>query len=184
MQPIISENKPRYEKVIEYLQGELATIRTGRANPALVEDVTVTAYGSETPLKGLATINVPDSKTLTIEPWDKSILKDIEAAIQKADLGLNPNVDSDIIRLVMPEMTEDNRKDMVKRMKEKLEEARVKVRQVREDLRDQIGKMEKDKEISEDEKYSMQEDVDKVTKEFSERIDEIGKQKEAEIMTV
>jgi len=184
MHTFISEQKPRFTKTIEYLQGELVGIRTGRANPALVEDIMVSAYGAETPVKGLGTINVPDSKTLTIESWDKGLLKDIEAGIVKADIGINPTVDGDIIRLTMPEMTEENRKDMVKRMKEKLEETRVKIRAVREDVRDQINKQEKAKEISEDEKYNLQEDLDKMTKEFTEEVDSIGKQKEEEIMTV
>jgi len=181
---IVLNQKPALEQTLEYLQGELGTLRTGRATPALVEDIKVMAYGSEQPIKGLASINVPDSKTLSIEPWDKTVLKDIEKAIQDADLGINPVVDSDLVRLSMPEMTEENRKDMVKKMKEKLEEAKVKMRRIREDARDAIGKMEKDKEISEDDKYKLQEDLDKLIKEYTDKVDETGKAKEEEIMTV
>jgi len=181
---VIEETKPRFTNAVEFLQGELSTIRTGRATPALVEDIMVEAYGVETPIKGLATINVPDAKTLVVDPWDKSVLKDIEAALQKADLGINPVVDSNILRLVMPEMTEENRKEMVKKMKEKLEEAKVKIRSAREEARSRITQMEKDKEISEDEKYKYQEDLDKATKDHSEKIDQIGKSKEEEIMTI
>ncbi|MFH1142868.1 MAG: ribosome recycling factor [Candidatus Uhrbacteria bacterium] len=181
---VIEEAKPRFIKAVEFLQSELSTIRTGRATPALVENIMVEAYGAETPVKGLATINVPDAKTLVVDPWDKSVLKNIETAIRKADIGINPVVDSNILRLVMPEMTEENRKEMVKKMKERLEEAKVKIRAVREEARSRIGQMEKDKEISEDEKYKYQEDLDKATKEHSEKIDQIGKAKEEEIMTI
>lgn len=181
---IVLEQKPALNQALEYLQGELGTLRTGRATPALVEDIKVTAYGTEQPLKGLASINVPDAKTLSIEPWDKSVLKDIETALQNADLGINPVVDSDVVRLTMPEMTEENRKDMVKKMKEKLEEAKVKMRRIREEARDAVGKMEKDKEISEDEKYKLQEELDKLIKEYTDKVEDLGKEKEEEIMTV
>lgn len=181
---VIEETKPRFIKAVEFLQGELSAIRTGRATPALVEDIMVEAYGAETPVKGLATINIPDAKTLVVDPWDKGVLKDIEVALQKADLGINPVADGNILRLVMPEMTEENRKEMVKKMKEKLEEAKVKIRAAREEARSRITQMEKDKEISEDEKYKYQEDLDKATKDHSEKIDQIGKSKEEEIMTI
>ena len=181
---VIEEVKPRFTKAVEFLQSELSAIRTGRATPALVEDIMVEAYGAETPVKGLATINIPDAKTLVVDPWDKGVLKDIEVALQKADLGINPVADGNILRLVMPEMTEENRKEMVKKMKEKLEEAKVKIRAAREEARSRITQMEKDKEISEDEKYKYQEDLDKATKDHSEKIDQIGKSKEEEIMTI
>jgi ribosome recycling factor len=184
MNEVISEVKPKIEAAVDFLQGELTAIRTGRAHPGLVEDIAAEAYGAKTPIKGLATINVPDSKTLVIDPWDKGVIKDIETALQKADLGINPVVDGQIIRLIMPEMTEENRKDMVRKMKEKLEETKVKIRSVREEARGKIGQLEKDKEISEDEKYKTQDDLDKVTKEYSEKIDQIGKEKEEEIMTI
>tara|TARA_Y100000031_G_scaffold120152_1_gene134084 strand:+ start:1723 stop:2277 length:555 start_codon:yes stop_codon:yes gene_type:complete len=184
MHEVIESAKPRFEKPIEFLQGELNSIRTGRATPALVEDIMVEAYGAQTPVKGLASINVPDSKTLAIDPWDKGVLKDIEAAIRKAEIGINPAVDSSIIRLVMPEMTEENRKDMVKKMKEKLEEARVSIRSIREEARSKVTQLEKNKEISEDEKYKLNEEIDKVTKGFTDQVDQIGKNKEEEIMKI
>ena len=184
MQEVIQGVKPKFSAAVEFLQGELTTIRTGRAHPGLVEDIMAEAYGAQTPIKGLATINVPDSKTLVIDPWDKSVIKSIESALRKADLGINPVVDGQIIRLVMPEMTEENRKEMVRKMKEKLEEAKVKVRSLREDARGKITQMEKDKEISEDDKFKMQDELDKETKSSTEQIDKIGKAKEEEIMTI
>ncbi len=184
MHAVIVEAKPRFVKPIEFLQGELNSIRTGRATPALVEDIMVEAYGAQTPVKGLASINVPDSKTLSIDPWDKGVLKDIETAIRNADIGISPVADSNVIRLVMPEMTEENRKDMVKKMKEKIEEARVSIRSVREDVRSKVTQLEKDKEISEDDKYKLHEEIDKETKSYTEQVDEIGKNKEDEIMKI
>ncbi|MBU0531600.1 MAG: ribosome recycling factor [Candidatus Uhrbacteria bacterium] len=184
MQEVLIEAKPKFAKAIDFLQGELASIRTGRANPALVEDIQVEAYGSMQPVKALGSINVPDSKSLVIEPWDKGVLKAIEKAIRDSDIGISPVVDSNVVRLNMPEMTEENRKDMVKRMKEKLEDTKVKMRGVREDTRGQILQLEKDKEIAEDEKYKLQEDLDKLTKEYTEKVDALGKAKEQEIMTV
>lgn len=184
MHAVIEEQRPRFAKAVEYLQGELASIRTGRATPALVEDIMVEAYGAQTPVKGLASINIPDSKTLVIDPWDKGVIKDIEKAVRDADLGISPVVDSNVVRLVMPEMTEENRKEMVKKMKEKLEEARVSIRSAREELRGKVMKMEKDKEISEDEKYKLQEEIDKETKKYTQQVEEVGKNKEEEIMTI
>ncbi len=184
MHAVIEEQRPKFAKAVEYLQGELSSIRTGRATPALVEDLMVEAYGAQTPIKGLASINVPDSKTLVIDPWDKGVIKDIEKAVRDADLGISPAVDSNVIRLVMPEMTEENRKEMVKKMKEKLEEARVSIRAAREEVRSKVTQMEKDKEISEDEKYKLQEEIDKTTKEYTDQVEEIGKAKEQEIMTI
>ncbi len=184
MHKLLEASKPKFEKTIEFLKGELATIRTGRATPALVEDINVEVYGAIQPIKGLGSINIPDSKTIVIEPWDKGVIKDIEAALRKADIGVNPVVDGTVIRLVMPEMTEENRREMVKRVKDKLEETRVSIRGVREETRGKISQMEKDKEITEDEKYKMQEELDKLTKEYNEKVEEVGKKKEEEIMTV
>jgi ribosome recycling factor len=184
MHQLLGDKKPAFQAAIDHLQKELSTLRTGRANPALVEDVKVTAYDSTMDLKSMASINVPDAQTLSIEPWDKSLLQTIEKAIRDANLGLSPAVDGSIIRISMPPMTEDNRKKMVKMAKEKLEEAKVSIRSVREGTRDSVTKMEKAKEIGEDEKFRIFEDLEKITKGFQEQVEELGSKKEEEIMKV
>ncbi len=184
MHALLQEKKHAFEKAVEYLHRELAVLRTGRATPALVEDISVDAYDAQMEIKGLASIQVPDAKTLVIDPWDKGLTRSIEKAIRDSGIGLSPVVDGDVIRIIMPPMTEDNRKQMVKIMKEKLEEARISVRAVRESTRDHIIKMEKDKDISEDEKFNLLDELDKITKEYTEDIGKIGASKEEEILTV
>lgn len=184
MHPVLTQKKPNYEAAIEQLQKELVQLRTGRAHPSIVEDVPVSAYDSVMEIKGLAGISVQDTKTLLIDPWDKGLIQNIEKGIRDSGLGLSPVVDGEVIRIILPPMTEENRKQMVKKMKEFLEEARIRVRQVREDIRDKVNKLEKEKEISEDEKFKLFDETDKMTKEYTTQIDEIGKSKEEEIMTV
>ncbi|KKW37190.1 MAG: Ribosome-recycling factor [Candidatus Giovannonibacteria bacterium GW2011_GWA2_53_7] len=184
MHQLLSTRKEGFEKTLEHLRGELGGLRTGRAHPGLVEGVMVTAYGSTQPLRNVASVTVPDAQTLQIEPWDQSIVKDVERALTQADLGSNPNVDGKIIRLRMPQMNEETRKKMVKMMKEKLEDARVVMRQIREDVRHDVQKMEKDKTISEDERFKIFDELDQLTKEMVGEIDALGAQKEADIMTI
>ncbi len=184
MHELFAEKRSTYELSIDHLQKELFSIRTGRATPALVEDVPVSAYGSIMEVKGLASISVLDSKTLLIDAWDKALMPAIEKGIRDANIGLSPIPDGDKIRIVMPMMTEDNRKQMVKSMKEKLEEARISIRAIREGLRLEIMESEKKKELSEDEKYKMLDELDKLTQEYNQKISSIGEAKETEIMTV
>jgi len=125
-----------------------------------------------------------DPKTMNVEPWDKSLLQTIEKAIRDADIGISPSVDGEVVRINIPPMTEENRKQIVKKVKEKMEDARVSVRSTRETLRDEVNRMEKEKEISEDEKFKILDEIDKATKEFTQEIDEIATTKEEEIMTV
>lgn len=176
--------KPEFQKVIEHLEKELKNIRSGRANAALVEDVRVEVYGSMMELKGVAAISVPDAKTIQIEPWDKSVVKDVEKALIAANLGLNPNVAGTIIRLNMPPMNEERRLETVKIVHQKGEQSRVSIRAVRETVREAIAKDEKDKTISEDEKFRQQEQLDKLTKEMNDEIESLIKSKEEEVMTV
>ncbi len=178
---LLDEFKPQFAKVQEHLVKELGGIRTGRATPALVEDVQVEMYGAFQPIKALASMSTPDARTLLIEPWDGSAVKSIEVALQKSDIGIMPTVDGKTIRLMMPTMTEENRQRMVKVMKEKLEDARVSARKVREDARKAIDKLEG---VGEDEIRRLQAELEKMVKDFTVKIDEIGEKKEKEITTI
>lgn len=180
----IETSKPDFVKVLEHLEKELKNIRSGRANAAVVEDVRVEAYGQSMELKGVAAISVPDAKTIQIEPWDKTIIKDVEKALIAANLGMAPNVSGTVIRLNMPQMTEETRRDAVKIVHQKGEHARVSIRNVREAARTSIEKDEKDKKISEDEKFRLQEQLDKIVKEYNEKIESLVADKEEEMMTV
>lgn len=184
MHPLINEKQADYEAVIDHLKKELATLRTGQASPALVEDIPVSAYDSTMEIKGLASISTQDTKTIIIDPWDKGLLQAIEKGIRDADIGISPVVDGTVIRIVLPMMTEENRVKLVKVVKEKLEEARVGLRKVREAIREDVIKQEKEKEISEDEKFKLFDEVEKSTKEFMAKVEELGEKKEHEIMTI
>ncbi|OGL66157.1 ribosome recycling factor [Candidatus Uhrbacteria bacterium RIFCSPLOWO2_01_FULL_47_24] len=180
----LDTSKPEFEKVVTHLKGELASLRGTRATPALVENVQVEAYGMRQALRALASIAVADPKTLTIEPWDKSIMKDIEKAIQTANIGINPVNEGALIRIVLPPLTEESRKELVKIVHNQLEDARGGVRTTREKLRQQIIDAEKKKETSEDEKYKQLEKLDKMVAEYNEQVKKIGESKEKEIMTI
>lgn len=176
--------KPQFQQVIEHFDKELSNMRSGRASASIVEDLKVEAYGSMMELKGLASLSVPDAKTIQIEPWDKNVVKDIEKALIAASLGMAPNVVGTIVRLVMPPMTEQNRKEMVKVVNQKGEQARIGIRNVREEVRDAISKQEEDKLISEDEKFRLFEQLDVVVKEMNQKIETLAKEKEEEVMTI
>lgn len=183
--PNYSENsKPEFNKVIERLDNELKNIRTGRANAALVEDVRVEAYGSTMELKGVAAISVPDARTIQIEPWDKGLVKEVEKALLGANLGVTPNVAGTVIRLNMPQMTEETRRDTVKAVQQKGEQSRIAVRNVREDVRQSITKDEEAKVINEDEKFRQFESLDKLVKEYNDKIEKMIDDKEQEVMTI
>ncbi len=177
---IIDDARPQFVKVIDHLVNELGALRTGRASGAILEPVMVESYGALQPLKALATITTPDSRTILIEPWDASVVKAIETAIMKSDVGIMPVVDGKSLRLAMPMMTEESRLKMVKLAKEKLEDARVSVRKVREELRKNIGKLDG----GEDEKRRLEESLEKTVKEYTAKIDELGAKKEKEITTI
>lgn len=180
----ISDHKEEFDKAIEHLQHELSNLRTGRANPSMVDSVMVEAYGSDMPLKSVATTSTPDPRTIQIEPWDKSLLKAVEKGIVAAGLGFSPVVDSAVVRIALPKLTEENRRELVKIMGKKLEEGKVAIRAVREKVRNAILEAEKEKEISEDDRFRLQEELEKTTKGYVDRIDSIGEEKEKEIMTV
>ena len=181
---IIDQKKEEFSKAIEHLKHDISSLRTGRATPALVEDVQVEAYGVKQPLKAVASISVQDAKTLVVSPWDKSVLQAIEAAIRLSPIGLNPVNDGKIIRLPLPELSQERRQDLIKVLHQKLEASRVAVRQIREDVRKEIDSQEKNKEISEDDKYKFQDDLEKLVKEFNDKIKLVGEEKEREITTI
>ena len=181
---VLADAKDRMGKAIEALRKELATIRTGRAHPGLIEHLRVDYYGAPTPLNQIATIGVPEPRLLTIQPWDRQGLGAIEKAIHKSDLGLNPINDGNIIRLVIPQLTEERRKELVKVVHKKVEEGRVAVRNVRRDCHDELRRLQKEKAISEDSQYRGQEDLQKLTDEFIQEIERVGEEKEAELLAV
>jgi ribosome recycling factor len=177
----MSEIVLQSQKIIEHFESELKTIRTGRATPELVDGIFVEAYGSRQPLKAVASISTPDPKTIQIEPWDGSVVKAIETALVEADLGMNPNVQGKTIRLNVPMMTDENRKHLVKKVKERMEEAKVSIRRVREEVKKTIEKQES---IGEDEKHRQLDLMEKEVKEQIEKIDLLAKKKETEITTI
>jgi len=172
------------QKSIHSLMEELQTIRTGRANPALVEKLHIEYYGSPTPLIQLASINVPEPRTLMIKPFDKTTLKAIEKSILASDLGLTPNNDGQVIRLNLPPLTEDRRRELVKRVHHRLEEARVALRNIRRDTMKDIKEYETEKMISEDDRIRGEDELQKLTDRFMTDVDRIGHNKEQEIMEV
>lgn len=180
----ITEYKADFNKAIEFLKNDITGLRTGRASTAMVEDISVEAYGTRQPLKAVASISVADPKTLNVEPWDKGLLGAVEKGIRDSGLGINPVNDGRLIRLILPELTVERRTELAKILHTKLENARISVRGVREEARNIIVESEKDGSISEDEKYRMQEDLDKMVKEYNEQIKDIGEKKETEINTI
>ena len=174
----------RMEKSLEALKKDLASIRTGRASISILDSVLVDSYGTPSPISHVATLSVPESRLITIQPWDVKIIPEIERAIQKSDLGLNPSNDRKIIRLSIPQLTEERRKEIVKNVHKRGEEAKVSLRNIRRDGNDEMKKLEKEKHLSEDETKRSMNDVQKATDSFSKRVDEIISHKEAEIMEV
>ncbi|MBI5729298.1 MAG: ribosome recycling factor [Candidatus Magasanikbacteria bacterium] len=180
----IQDSKGEFVKVVEFLKADITQLRTGRASTAMVDAITVEAYGSRQPLKAVGTIMVADPKTLTIEPWDKGLLAAVEKGIRDSGLGINPVNDGRLIRLNLPELTSERRVELIKVLHQKLEQARISVRKIREDVRTLIASEEKDKSISEDDKFRQQEDLEKLVKSYNEEIQKIGESKEKEITTV
>src|SRR6266487_1495349 len=181
---IFEDAERRMQKAVEILKQDLSSIRTGRASSALVERITVDYYGAPTPINQVASISVPDARMLVIQPWDRKLLTDIEKAIQKSDLGINPNNDGQVIRLSIPPLNEERRREMVKTVHKKLDEHKVAVRNVRRDCQDKLRDREKKKEISEDELKRSSERLQKLTDRFIDEMDKVGKTKELEILEV
>ncbi|MCD6254874.1 MAG: ribosome recycling factor [Deltaproteobacteria bacterium] len=182
MEGLFDETKGDMQRAIKALERDLSKIRTGRASVALVEEITVEYYGSPTPLNQLASISVPDSRLITIQPWDPSALSAIEKAILKSNIGLTPSNDGKRICINIPPLTEERRKELVKLVKKIGEEAKVSIRNLRRKANDILKKMKKNKEISEDDFYQGQEKIQKITDEFIEKVEGILSKKEDEIM--
>ncbi len=180
----INDFKADFKAVIDFLKTDITGLRTGRASTAMVENIMVEAYGTKQSLKATASIMVTDAKTVTIDPWDKALLGAIEKGIRESSLGINPMNDGRLIRLTLPELTSERRQELVKVLHQKLEQARISIRKVREEVRELISAEEKDKAISEDDKFRLQEDLEKIVKEFNEKIKEIGEAKEKDVTQI
>ncbi len=180
----MADLKQRMEKSVESLKGQLASFRTGRASPDLLNRIMVSYYGSTVPLKQVAAISVPESRVLMLNVFDKGALKDVERALMTSDLGMQPQTDGTMIRLRLPELTEDRRKDLVKQVKKAVEDAKIAVRNIRRDELEDIKGLEKEKLITEDDAKKQQDTVQKTTDQYIGILDGLAKDKEAEIMTV
>jgi ribosome recycling factor len=182
IQAIYDESKDRMEKSIAALEKELKRVRTGRASLSLLDGIKVDYYGTPTPINQMASVAVPESRLITIQPWDLSVIKDIEKAILKTSLGLTPTNDGKIIRIAMPPLTEDRRKDLVKVVNKMGEDYKVAVRNVRRDTNEEFKALKKDSKISEDEAFKAQDQIQKLTDDYIKRIADICKEKEKEIL--
>lgn len=180
----VSDAEDKMKKAIDVLRKEYASLRAGRATPALLDKIVVDYYGVPTPINQLANISVPEPRSLVIQPWDKSAMPGIEKAILKSDLGLTPNNDGAVIRLAIPQLTQDRRNELVKVVKKKAEDARVAIRNIRRDVNDHLKDIEKKHEISEDDFKRAQEDVQKLTDKSIKEVDQVMERKEQEVMEV
>ncbi|MDD4089006.1 MAG: ribosome recycling factor [Tissierellia bacterium] len=181
---LVIKSEDSMKKSISFLKEELATIRAGKANPKLVDKIQVSYYGTMTPLNQIANISVPEPRMLLIQPWDANALKDIERALLTSDLGINPANNGKIIRLIIPVLTEERRKDLLKVVKREIENTKIAVRNIRRDTNDEIKKLEKQSEISKDDLKRAEEEMQKLTDRYISIIDDIYKDKEIEILEV
>jgi ribosome recycling factor len=183
-QAVQKDLETRMQAAVDVLAREFASVRTGRANAALLDGVRVEAYGNMTPINQLATVSVPDSRTIVIQPWDASQMKEIEKGIAKSDLGLSPSNDGKVIRLTVPTLTEERRKQLAKQIGRFAADARVAIRSARREANDKLKSLAKDKKVSEDEERRGHDQIQKTTDRFAAKIDELAKKKEREVLTV
>ena len=181
---ILNETESKMLKSLESTKEKFSSVRAGRANVSMLDGVLVDAYGTPSPLSQIGTLSAPEARLLTIDPWDKSLIPAIEKALQQANLGLNPSNDGKIIRLAVPELTEERRKEYVKMVKKEAEEGKVAIRNIRKDVNNKLRKAEKDSEITEDELKTSEDNVQKLTDKFIKLIDESLEKKEKELTTV
>jgi ribosome recycling factor len=184
MNQYIQAKQSDLAKVIDFFKKDISSLRTGRANPAILDNILVEAYGAKTPIVGLASVSVPEARSIVVTPWDKSIIKDIEKAIVAADLGINPVNEGTKIRLVMPLLTEENRNELVKKLNEKMETARISLRQTRDEIKNLIEAAFKSKSMSEDDKFRFFKELDEEIARQNDEIKNIKDKKEEEIMTI
>lgn len=184
MNNYVESKKEDYNNVLEFFKKDIATLRTGRANPASLDNIQVESYGALSPLNAVANVSVSDARSMVITPWDKTVCKAIEKAIVEAGLGFGIVNEGDKVRLSIPALTEENRKDLVKKLNERMEKSRISIRSVREDLKAEIEKAEDDKEISEDEKFRFIKEMDEVSAKYNDELKEMRDHKEADIMTI
>jgi ribosome recycling factor len=184
IEEIKKDVRHRMDAAVESIRSELAKLRTGKASPAILDGILVSYYGTNTPLRQVANVSAPEPRLLVVQPWDKGLLADIEKAIQKSDLGLNPTNDGIVVRIPIPSLTEERRQGLVKVAKKIGEDGRVAIRNVRRDANERLKKLEKDHKISEDDQHRAQDDIQHTTDELIKKIDEILTLKEKEIMEV
>ncbi|MBD3309577.1 ribosome recycling factor, partial [candidate division KSB3 bacterium] len=171
LQDVYKDTETQMQKTIDALKRDYAGIRTGRASAGLVEGITIDYYGTQTPLNQVATISIPESSLIVIQPWDASVLKQIEKAILRSDLGITPSNDGKVIRLAIPPLTEDRRKELAKLVKKRAEEKKIAIRQIRRDANDQLKTLEKNKDITEDDRHQSQQEVQTLTDKYTQVID-------------
>lgn len=184
MNTYVQAKQGDFTGVIEFFKKDISVLRTGRANPAILEGILVDAYGAKSPLNGVAGVTVSDARSIVISPWDKSVLKDIEKAVVEADLGFGVVNEGDKLRLTVPAMTEENRKELVKKLNEKMEEARINVRKVREDVKKAIEAAEEAGEFPEDFRFQYLEELEKEVAKYNEELKTLRDKKDVEIMTI
>jgi ribosome recycling factor len=184
VQDVLDEADERMEEAVSYLQSELKTIRAGRASPAMLENVTVEYYGSQTPLNQVASVSAPQPDLLVVQPFDRNAMEDIERGIMTADLGLNPNNDGEKIRIPIPPLSEERRKELVENARERAEEAKISIRNIRRDAKNEIQRVVEDENLSEDVRYGAEEDLQDVTDAHTDRVDTLLEKKKEKIMDV
>ncbi len=184
MSQIIENFNSDFDKIIDHFKNEIEKLKAGRATPALVEDLLVESYGVKTPLKQVGSISVPEPSLLVIEPWDKNLLKEVEKVLSQSDLGLSVSISETAVRAKISPLTEEKRIQISKLLNDKKEEAKISLRQIRDKIRKEIEQQEKDKEISEDEKFTFQKELDVIIKNKTQELDDLSSKKEEEIMTV
>ncbi|MDF2948040.1 MAG: ribosome recycling factor [Sedimentibacter sp.] len=181
---LVTKSEETMKKSINFLKEDLATIRAGKANPKLLDKIQVSYYGSMTPLNQVANISVPEPRSIIIQPWDASLIKEIEKAIMTSELGINPSNDGKMIRLVIPPLTEERRRDLIKQIKKEVENAKIAVRNIRRDTNEDLKKLEKTSELTKDDLKKAEEDMQKLTDKYIKLTDDIYKDKEKEILEV
>ncbi len=178
------EFEGKMKKSLDFLSQQFATVRAGRANAGVLDQIQVSYYGSPTPIQQVASVSTPDARTLMIQPWDSSVLREIEKAIQASELGINPQNDGKVIRLVFPQLTEDRRKDLAKQVKKYGEEAKVAVRNIRRDAMEKFKKQQKASEITEDDYKTIEKDIQKMTDDYIKKVDALTEKKEKELFEI